>query len=147
MLCATVSQAQEPQKWALVEPHSGTSVPVDNVGFLLAADNADAFTIVCKDGTLVSGVKTVSVRRTTLSGIGAATGQAEGVPVLEQAAGDRLTVRGCRPGSRISVYTAGGSETIGMTAAGADATISISGLPAGIYILKVDGLSVKFMKK
>ena len=61
MACPAAAMAQNVQEeWALVEPQSGTQVLMDKVGFLLAADGEDSFSVVCTDGTVIYGAKEIN---------------------------------------------------------------------------------------
>jgi hypothetical protein len=61
-------------------------------------------------------------------------------------ASSSLQLRGCQSGTDITIYDVSG-KTVRQEVLPSDGTISIVGLPAGIYVLKAGSASVKFLKK
>jgi hypothetical protein len=59
-----------------------------------------------------------------------------------------VTIKGTKPGSRVLAYTLQGIQYAAFTADGNGALeFSTADWPQGIYILKADGISVKFVKR
>lgn len=140
-------QAQEgTQQWALQEPTSGRTVLLTDVSFLLASDWQDSFSIVCKDGNVITGAETVNFVKAAASGIASATAPGSG-PQVAICAAWRLTLTGCKPGTAIAIHDASGRMVASMTAAGWQASIDLGHLATGVYLLRAGETTVKFMKK
>lgn len=146
MCTVAVIHAQKSLMWAIVSPQSGETKLLGNVSFLLAMDNKDAFTVVCKDGTVMTDVQTVNVVQTDPTGI-ETVHAAGGAPTLKGSVADRLTLTGCKSGTRVNVFTTCGKRVKTMTAGDGGATINVAGLPSGIYLLRAGDTSIKFLKK
>lgn len=134
------------QVWVLREPTSGTTVPISGVSFLLASDWSDTFSIVCDNGTSVSGVSSVNVVKATPSGI-ASTGAEAAGPQIVGSARERLTLAGCKAGTHIGIYDAAGRMAKECVADGGTTAIDVARLTPGIYVLKAGQTAIKFIKK
>ena len=134
------------QVWALQEPTSGKTVPISGVSFLLASDWQDTFSIVCKDGTVVTGAETVNFTKVEPTEITPATA-ADGGPQIAALAAGRLTLAGCKAGAEVGIYDAAGRMVAGCTAAEGRTDIDVSRLATGVYLLRAGDTAVKFIKK
>lgn len=130
--------------WCMVTD-DGTKIALSRIGFLLASDQSDAFSIVCNDGEVIYQVASVSFAQGEPTGISSATTEAQQTLQLNVASSS-LQLRGCQPGTDIMIYDVSG-KTVRQEVLPSDGTISIVGLPAGIYVLKAGSASVKFLKK
>ena len=130
--------------WCMVTD-DGTKIALSRIGFLLASDQSDAFSIVCNDGEVIYQVASVSFAQGEPTGISSATTEAQ-QPLQLNVASSSLQLRGCQPGTDITIYDVSG-KTVRQEVLPSDGTISIVGLPAGIYVLKAGSASVKFLKK
>ena len=130
--------------WCMVTD-DGTKIALSRIGFLLASDQSDAFSIVCNDGEVIYQVASVSFAQGEPTGISSATTEAQQTLQLNVASSS-LQLRGCQPGTDITIYDVSG-KTMRQEVLPSDGTISIVGLPAGIYVLKAGSASVKFLKK
>ena len=130
--------------WCMVTD-DGTKIALSRIGFLLASDQSDAFSIVCNDGEVIYQVASVSFAQGEPTGISSATTEAQQTLQLNVASSS-LQLRGCQPGTDITIYDVGG-KTVRQEVLPSDGTISIVGLPAGIYVMKAGSASVKFLKK
>ena len=130
--------------WCMVTD-DGTKIALSRIGFLLASDQSDAFSIVCNDGEVIYQVASVSFAQGEPTGISSATTEAQQTLQLNVASSS-LQLRGCQPGTDITIYDVSG-KTVRQEVLPSDGTISIVGLPAGIYVLKAGSASVKFLKK
>ena len=122
--------------WCMVTD-DGTKIALSRIGFLLVSDQSDAFSIVCNDGEVIYQVASVSFAQGEPTGISSATTEAQQTLQLNV---------GCQPGTDITIYDVSG-KTVRQEVLPSDGTISIVGLPAGIYVLKAGSASVKFLKK
>ena len=130
--------------WCMVTD-DGTKIALSRIGFLLVSDQSDAFSIVCNDGEVIYQVASVSFAQGEPAGISSATTEAQQTLQLNVASSS-LQLRGCQPGIDITIYDVSG-KTVRQEVLPSDGTISIVGLPAGIYVLKAGSASVKFLKK
>lgn len=138
--------AQDNLKWALTEPKGGETVLMERVGFLLASDNDDTFSIVCTDGHIIGGASEVTFSQVDPTAIDSPKGGGE-APAINIAAGNELRITSCAAGTEIAVIDGSGRRVAAGRADGATTAISIAALPQGVYILKAGKTSVKFMKK
>lgn len=60
---------------------------------------------------------------------------------------DRVNISGLAPGSPITVFALNGTQVLAVKASESLTSISLAGLPAGIYILTVDKTAVKIVKQ
>ena len=130
--------------WCMVTD-DGTKIALSRIGFLLVSDQSDAFSIVCNDGEVIYQVASVSFAQGEPTGISSATTEAQQTLQLNVVSSS-LQLRGCQPGTDITIYDVSG-KTVRQEVLPSDGTISIVGLPAGIYVLKAGSASVKFLKK
>ena len=130
--------------WCMVTD-DGTKIALSRIGFLLVSDQSDAFSIVFNDGEVIYQVASVSFAQGEPTGISSATTEAQQTLQLNVASSS-LQLRGCQPGTDITIYDVSG-KTVRQEVLPSDGTISIVGLPAGIYVLKAGSASVKFLKK
>ena len=130
--------------WCMVTD-DGTKIALSRIGFLLVSDQSDAFSIVCNDGEVIYQVASVSFVQGEPTGISSATTETQQTLQLNVASSS-LQLRGCQPGTDITIYDVSG-KTVRQEVLPSDGTISIVGLPAGIYVLKAGSASVKFLKK
>jgi hypothetical protein len=140
---ALIAQAQSERQWAIVDETGGQTVLMTNVSFLLASDYDDVFVIVCKDGTEVGGVKRASFKQVDPTGVKAPEHVAGRLLVADGA----LLLKGCEPGMKAVLYDASGKPVSVLTIEGSEASADISGLPAGVYVLRAGKAAVKFVKR
>ena len=123
--------------WCVVT-QSGQAVPV-------SADS-ETFNIVLKDGTVIQGITKATFSRmepTAISSVGISGSNAPETRI----AGDEITLIGCPVKSHVEIYVVSGKRMKSVVTASSETSFSISDLPAGVYVLKVDSVSVKFLKK
>ena len=124
-----------------------TRVAMSNVAFMLAADDADKFSIVCQDGTVVGGVSKVTFERAEPTAVAPVRGTAVGdTPWLDGTVGGKLRLMGCAEGTSIGVYDLAGAK-VAEASLGADGLVDIGALRAGVYLLKVGKAAIKFTKR
>jgi hypothetical protein len=112
---------------------------------LLVSDQSDAFSVVCNDGEVIYQVASVSFAQGEPTGISSVSTEVQQTLKLNVASSS-LQLRGCQSGTDITIYDVSG-KTVRQEVLPSDGTISIVGLPAGIYVLKTGSASVKFLKK
>ncbi len=148
LVCPTAIMAQNTQEWALVEPESGCRVLMSDVGFLLAADDDDTFSVVCADGFVIYGAKRVTFELTDPSAIAAPTaGRNTDTPTLRGSVGGSLRLTGCAQGTKVDIFDAGGRKVCATTSTGHETVIDVSGLQSGLYMLRAGKTAIKFVKR
>lgn len=145
-ICPIASQAQNATEWAVVEPLSGRTVLMSSVGFLLASDADDTFAVVCNDGTVIDGATSVSFKQVDPTVIRTAAADG-GTSLLDGGVDGMLRLTGCAGGTQIDVFDGGGRRVRSVVAGSGSVTVDVSGLPAGVYVLRAGRAAVKFMKK
>lgn len=129
--------------WMLVTD-TGIQVPVAEVGMLVAADDATTFTVVRTAGDDVAGVTSVSFVYSDITAIDA-VGAAK-VSLLADPVGASLSVFGCE-GRKYTVADMAGRTHAAGSIASASEKIDVAALAPGMYILSVEGATLKFIKK
>ena len=62
--------------------------------------------------------------------------------------GDRMVFHGVKSADKVSVYSVNGTRVpVSLSSANGKCSLSLSSIPAGVYILKVNGKTSKFTKK
>ncbi len=123
----------------------GIKVEVENVDFLIAADNDTDFSVVLKEGDPLMNVKRVTFE-TGYAGIPApAADGAVAVKIIGEVS-STLTLSGCVAGSPVAIYSEAG--VLVKTAVASEITIvNVESLHPGCYILRAGNSSLKFIKK
>lgn len=132
-------------KWAIVT-QDGHTVFMERVGYILNSDGKSSFTIVLNDNATVDDVTKITFARVDATGIHTPALAADGGVYAREVEG-KLTVSGCRAGNVAEVYTAGGQLVRRAKVSGATASLDVSTLAPGIYILRIGNTAVKFHKK
>ncbi len=149
LLCAmvaTLAVGKAESCWMMVTD-GGVRVPMEQVGMLVAADDATTFSIVKTDGAgdAVSGVTSVSFIYDAGSSSIEDAVQSETSITLD-AVSSSILVMGCA-GRDFGVYDMSGAVRLGGNIGSTSERIDVSELAAGVYVLRVGGSSIKFIKK
>jgi hypothetical protein len=129
--------------WSLVTDN-GSTVPLSEVKCLVAADAAKEFTVVLTKGDPITGVKQITFA-SVVDGIANVNSTAlkQNVTLVESV----LNISNIQDGASISVFSLSGQKVIALKASGTKATVDVSSLTPGAYILKVDKSAMKFIKR
>lgn len=102
--------------------------------------------IVQSDGTTSQAAMgdITRIRFSNYSNIGHAGNTKENL--LERVSNEEIAIN-CDAGAIVSIYDTTGSQRICMRLKSDNGTISIAHLPKGIYIIKVDNRTAKFLKR
>lgn len=123
---------------------NGQSTSVENVSFLLAADDSEHFSVILKEGDPILNVTSVTFSETT--GITETTINAADAGII--VANGSITLSGLAAGTAISIHDTAGTLLLSTaTTDSADTRIDISHLPNGVLLLHAGTTSVKFIKK
>lgn len=121
-------------------------IPMEEVGFLLAADDDTYFSVVTQDSHIYKGVTRATFEKRTTVGVAQVNAQGQ-LAVYPTVSHSSLTVSGCQQGEQISVVSLAGQVCIVTEAADGGATVDVSALQPGAYLLNVGGMTVKFIKR
>lgn len=132
-------------KWAM-KTSTGQTVFMSNVGYLLYADGATTFSVVCKDNTTIPDVRKVTFEKVADTAV-ETIGTANGIGLLAHAVDRQLVIMGCRQGLRVAVYSPSGALLRQLTTEQEQTVVDVSDLPEGAYILRVADTAVKFLKQ
>ncbi len=135
-------------RWCVVDAEK-PNAPValmSNVACLLTNDWTEQLTLMCKDGSLHGGFKSISFRQFDLSAVRLPEAQ-EGTALLASPVSEQLTLTGCKAGTTIHVYHLSGRELYKLETKEGKTEIQVGNLPAGVYLLRVGETTIKFMKK
>lgn len=146
LMCTCGMQAQSNEPVWHVATDTGLYIPASEISYLLFADGDELFSIVKTDSEIVSGVRMVYFRNVPLSVEGV---EAENIdlsvfpnPVVSQ-----LTLQGLRGEIELKVLSLSGATMIVTVITPANNRVDVSSLAAGVYLLYVNGTTVKFIKK
>lgn len=119
-------------------------IAIVNVDYLLAADNDNEFCVVCKDGSKVEGVTSISFEycssvKTIDKNM---TLQLFPNPVVET-----LNLTGCKEGLSINILSLDGRILKTVVAQQSGTAIDVSDLASGYYLLQTPNTTIKFIKK
>lgn len=146
-LCPSLIWAQSNKTWVIVpDDDISKMIAVENISFLISADNAATFSVVCNNGVIASNITSASFKETEASAIKGLT-QEKQKPGITLHCTDRLALTGCLQGSAIHIYAANGRLAYKTVAAEGTTTINIASLAPGTYIVKVGNTAAKFIKK
>ena len=149
MLVAALSvfsaKAQDEKEVWHLETSTQVSIPMENVSFLIAADDDTHFSVVTKDEVTYDGILSATFAKHKVSGVGQV--DAERVAVFPTVANSTLNISGCKQGTHITVGSLDGQVCLSTDVAADGATIDVSGLSSGCYILTVGEQTVKFIKQ
>ena len=148
LLTLLPSSLRGQDKWCVVDM-ANPAMPlasVDNVCFLLTADNTPTLTVVCRDGQLIGGVESVGFRQLDVTSV--RTPKADGeIQLIGSPVSESITILGCAVGTEISVYDLAGHQLKTGTATEQQLTIGVSDLKSGVYLLKAGTVTIKFVRK
>lgn len=128
-----------------IETDTKLSIPLQDIGFIVAADDDVSFSIVTVTNEKFDGVTMATFSKHEASGIWNTA--SEDFKVTPTVVTFSLCVFGCRPGAEIRIVSAGGATCLTAKAEGGNATINVSRLAPGHYVLTVDGRSVRIIKR
>lgn len=143
LMLAAVLKLQAESVWTLTTD-AGRDVAVSQIEYMLSVDGSDHFSIVLTGGEVVNDVTFATFAKK--SGIDETHSPYASGMLLEQVS-DILTIKGCADNADIEVYSLGGQLLLHTTASSGMATLNVSPLSPGCYILKAGETAVKFTKK
>lgn len=141
-LCPLIGSSQTAE-WTLVTDN-GTEILMRDVEYLMAADNQESFAVVKTDNTLVEGVTRVTFSKMTGDVVDPVADR--DFALFSNCVNNTIAIR-CAADSRADIYDMAGALLVSTWIASGTATIDVTALPQGVYILCVGGTSVKFIKK
>lgn len=147
MMCASRLSAQVTVKqWYLVADNT-TYLPINDVDFLLSTNDDPALSVVKKDGSVIYPVIEITFSQSDPTGIDEVVSGNSESSMKVRLVDSQITLQGLREKTDARVYSSGGALLINAKLNPGDATIDVTGLEAGVYVLKVNKAAVKFIKK
>lgn len=143
-LATLMAKAQDTAEVWCLETDTEVSIPVKDVSFLMASDNAPYFFVVTADD-LYPGVTRATFAKRNVSAIDKVA--SEQLTVTPTIVNSTLYISGCGKGESIAVVSLSGQTCLVTVAVDGNATLDVSGLSSGTYILRVGDRSVKFIKR
>ena len=133
----------EENVWVLLTD-TQVNVPIDEVDYLLAADDDNLFAVVMKSGEMYDGVKKVVFSQTSYI---SNTPQPTDVRLLSRSVQGQLSLTGLVPGATVQVFAVDGTCLVSQAAAGETLILDVTSLTPGCYLLKTGHSVIKFVKK
>lgn len=143
VLLGIASVAAAEDQWVMVTD-SQKQIPMASVECLLAADDAESFTILQKDNQSVTGVNSISFMFIKDSAVETVCDDA--VSVLPDMINDAIMIAGAK-GKTVSVYNLEGKTVLEAKVTSDNESINVSHLDRGVYVLYVGQSSIKFNKR
>ncbi|MBR6758662.1 MAG: T9SS type A sorting domain-containing protein [Bacteroidaceae bacterium] len=135
--------AQEQREWAMLT-NTGESVKIEQVDYLLAADDLPLFSIILKGGSTIDGVSQVTFSDVTSVNT---VEVREQISLFPNPVQEYLNITGCTPGCDIYIVSIDGKVVLTHHVNGDNATISVADLQKGYYLLQTPHSTLKFIKK
>ncbi len=123
---------------------TGRQVDVSNVEYLVGTDSSELFSVVLKDNSLITDVKEVTFLSGSASGIH--NTELYNGPIITYNASSLIITNLTGNNTDIHIYNMTGTLVNEAKSISGKATIDISSLTAGAYIVKVGSTSFKFLK-
>ena len=135
-------------KWCVVDMANPDTplTAVDNVCFLLTADDTPTLTVVCRDGQLIGGVGSVGFRQLDMTAINTPKAGGE-IQLVGSAVSESISILGCAEGTEVRIYDLAGHQLKAVTATGGQLTIGVGDLKSGVYLLKAGTVTIKFARQ
>ena len=135
-------------KWCVVDMANPNAplTTVDNVCFLLTADQTPTLTVVCRDGQLIGGVESIGFRQLDVTAVRAPKADGE-IQLIGSPVSESITILGCTEGTEVKVYDLAGHQLKATVTTGDQLTIGVSDLNSGVYLLKAGKVTIKFARK
>lgn len=116
-------------------------------------DEQPKTTFTAEDLVITTATATISypltkIQRYTYEGgaLGVQDIKADGISISH--VGDNVIVKGLKNGKFVTIYSIDGTQQLAKRSDGsARMTLSLSSLPAGVYVIKADEITYKFLKR
>jgi hypothetical protein len=132
--------------WNLVT-NTGQRLSMKYVSYLLMSDDANTFSVVPTSGATINGVRSITFEKGVDTSVGSVQTGAATVGLYPNPVTSSLTLTGVAQGSTIQVLSLTGVTLRTAVAAEGQTVMDVRQLPAGTYLLRAGGATVKFIKK
>lgn len=146
MAFLAVGFARADEKAWFLKTNTEVLILVENVDYLLAADDDSQFTVVVKSGENVANVTSVKMVDVA-TGIETVGNSARERVVLPMRACNTLQLTGLAAGTVVDVYSVDGRLVKRATATGETLSVDVADMAKGTYVLKTKSSKVKFVKQ
>lgn len=139
-----VVDAHAALQWYMVTD-AGVNIAMENVDYLMRADDSVDFTVVLKNGSPVTGVGSVSFEQqsTTENRVPDVVADVHYYP---NPVTDRLCISGVPAGNRVEIVSLDGKLMKSVESGGSEITLPVADLPHGTYLLRTANSTLKFLK-
>ena len=120
-------------------------IAMAEVDYLLASDNTDEFSVVCKNGMLIDGITKVTFEYST--GVERISGNNELLTLFPNPVVSTLNLSGCKDGMKIRIHSLDGKVLKSEIATDGKVSINVEDLASGYYMLQTENSTIKFIKK
>lgn len=144
MMCVGRVAAQE--VWYVVSDN-GHCVNVNEVAYMLFTDDSEKFAIVTTSDDILAGIGEVTFSTAIPESVEGVDAERLAVTLFPNPVTSELRLQGLRQEAQARVLGLDGALLIEATLTPANGRIDVSSLAAGVYMLQVNGTTVKFIKK
>lgn len=137
-------QVSANSEWHLLTD-TDKKIAMVEVDYLLASDNADEFSVVCKNGEQIGGVTRVTFEYS--ASVERLDNVSELLTLFPNPVVSMLNLSGCKDGMQINILSLDGKVLISGIASEGKASINVDGLAPGYYLLQTENTTIKFIKK
>lgn len=133
------------RSWHIVT-NNNISVSIADVEYIMSVDNSEILTIMKKNGNLITDVKVIRFIKDETNGIDGVSSENNDVKVVVSV-DSKIKLSGLTGNVNVNVYSANGMKVMSVNADESDCEIDVSNLVSGVYMLKVNNTTIKFLKK
>lgn len=133
-------------KWYM-ECSNGESIAMEEVDYLLRADDSDVFSVILKNSNMVNDVTSVSFVKKDVSGIETVTEVKNEPACFPNPVSHTLYISGLKDGESGLVVSMDGRTVKEFEAGSTEVSLPVSDLPDGVYFVKTKNSVLRFLKK
>lgn len=147
MMCVgRVSAQSESPVWYAVADNE-VYIPISDISYMLFVDDSQEFSIIKSNGNVVASVSEVTFLDRLPEAVEDVTTERALISVFPNPVVNQLTLQGLRENAQVRVLALDGAMLMEAQATQGTCNIDVTSLSAGIYLLQVNGTTVKFIKK
>lgn len=144
MFCAMCISAQD--RWFLIGDNEHY-VDVEEIAYMFVIDDENLFSVVNKDGSVVASLRELRFTNDEACAVKSINVESYEMAMFGRLVESSIKLSRLPNNSRIQIYTLSGELIVDKDKVDAYATIDVSHLSSGAYIISVNSVNVKFIKK
>ncbi len=141
---SVMAQSEEPV-WHMTTD-SQQYIPLAEVEYLMFVDNSELFSIVKSNGDIITEVRYVGFDNIPLA-VEEIGNDCIDIAIFPNPVVSEIRLQGLKSNSKAQVFSLDGATLMETIVTPQQASINVSSLATGIYMLKVNETTVKFIKK